>query len=215
MMRLMAGISLFLTFLPGAGAQRGGGFAHPMPPIASPTGPTCARPTAPGWGHHPNNGFGFNRPVIPYVVPYPLYLGNGFTPDNPYAYPPGQSGMPISQPNMPIVMAPQPSAPPAVINEYGAEAEPPPVSDSAASDDSNVQTYVAPSSPRPEPPEDSSPTFFIALKDGSVYTTNAYWVQDGTLYYLTAHGAHNQVSLDLLDRKISAKLNGRELWLPR
>ena len=51
---------------------------------------------------------------------------------------------------------------------------------------------------------------FIALK-GHVCTAIAYWVQGDTLHYITARGSHNQVSLVLVDRPTSAKLNSGRL----
>jgi hypothetical protein len=51
--------------------------------------------------------------------------------------------------------------------------------------------------------------FFIALKNGTVFVGVAYWIVDGTLHYLTLEGSHNQVSLDLIDRATSAKMNER------
>jgi hypothetical protein len=58
--------------------------------------------------------------------------------------------------------------------------------------------------------------FLIALKDGSVYMAVAYWIEDSTLHYITPQGKHNQVSLPLVDRHLSQKLNqGRsEFRLP-
>jgi hypothetical protein len=57
--------------------------------------------------------------------------------------------------------------------------------------------------------------WFIALKDGWVYTASEYWVENGTLHYLTKGGKHNQVSLELVDRQTSAKLNkDRDFRLP-
>jgi len=69
-----------------------------------------------------------------------------------------------------------------------------------------IQTYSAPSAPRPEPSEDQ-PLFFIGLTDNSVYTAVAYWVEGGTLNYITPQGRHNQVSLSLIDRETTARLN--------
>jgi len=51
---------------------------------------------------------------------------------------------------------------------------------------------------------------FIAFK-GHVCTAIAYWVQGDTLHYITAQGSHNQVSLVLVDRPTSAKLNSGRL----
>lgn len=52
---------------------------------------------------------------------------------------------------------------------------------------------------------------FIALKDSRVYTAVAYWVQGETLHYITPNGSHNQVSLDLVDRNLSSRLNAGRL----
>jgi hypothetical protein len=51
--------------------------------------------------------------------------------------------------------------------------------------------------------------FFIALKNGTVLVGVAYWVIDGTLHYLSLEGGHNQVSLELIDRALSARMNER------
>jgi endonuclease YncB( thermonuclease family) len=62
-----------------------------------------------------------------------------------------------------------------------------------------------------EPPAENV-TFLIALKDSSVYTAVAYWVEGDTLHYITPQGRHNQVSLELVDRALSEKLNqGRKV----
>jgi hypothetical protein len=52
--------------------------------------------------------------------------------------------------------------------------------------------------------------FFIALKD-LICTAIAYWVQGDTLHYITSAGSHNQVSLALVDRATSQKLNAGRL----
>jgi hypothetical protein len=56
----------------------------------------------------------------------------------------------------------------------------------------------------------SQANVFIAIK-GHVCTAIAYWVQGDTLHYITAQGSHNQVSLVLVDRQTSAKLNAGRL----
>jgi hypothetical protein len=49
--------------------------------------------------------------------------------------------------------------------------------------------------------------FLIALKDQSVLAAVAYWVQDDTLNYITLKGSQNFVSLSLVDRDLSIRLN--------
>lgn len=63
-------------------------------------------------------------------------------------------------------------------------------------DDSAVQPAPAP-----------QVLFLIAMKDHTIYPAVAYWVQDGTLNYITLQGVHNRVSLGLVDRDFSVQLN--------
>jgi len=57
------------------------------------------------------------------------------------------------------------------------------------------------------PVAEESPTFLIAFKDHTIYAAIAYWVEGDTLHYVTNQGTHNQVSLDLVDRDLSDRLN--------
>jgi hypothetical protein len=196
-----------------------------LSPAASPViraGPLPAgHSVAPGWGASGigagSHGGGwkctrFNRlntgtvPYVPFLVPFPIYPSGGFYPDNPYPVEP-QLQQPMG------MMPPQQPPPPVIINQYlsdpGQAAVLPPSSPP-------VQVYDAPAAVRPEPLEPQRPSsYFIALKDGWVYTASEYWVEGGTLHYITVHGRHNQVSLNLVDRQTSARLNrGRDFQLP-
>lgn len=94
----------------------------------------------------------------------------------------------------------------------------------AAAEDSSQSSMVpapippvySPANPMPEPCQETShvpppppdpPYVLIALKNGWIYSAIAYWVEGRTLHYLTFEMRHNQVPLDLVDRKISARLN--------
>ncbi len=78
-------------------------------------------------------------------------------------------------------------------------------------------TIVSPGvAPAPAPPaaaqtrpanDDQPNIFLIALKDGSVLMAVAYWAQDDTLNYITLAGAHNHVSVSMVDRDLSIRLN--------
>jgi hypothetical protein len=57
------------------------------------------------------------------------------------------------------------------------------------------------------PAAEDSPTFLIAFKDHTIYAALAYWVEGETLHYVTNQNTHNQVSLDLVDRELSDRLN--------
>jgi hypothetical protein len=77
-----------------------------------------------------------------------------------------------------------------------------------------IVCQFASGSAQPEPAEPQRPMIFIALKDGWVYTASDYGVERGTLHDITTQGTHSQVSLDLVDREKSARLNsGREFSL--
>jgi hypothetical protein len=58
------------------------------------------------------------------------------------------------------------------------------------------------------PPADDRPTIFlIALKDSSVNSAIGYWIESGTLHYVTPQGSVNRVSLGMVDRELSEQLN--------
>ena len=57
---------------------------------------------------------------------------------------------------------------------------------------------------------DSGPTaspYLIAFKDHSIFSAVAYWVEGDTLHYFTDGNTHNQVSLSLVDRDLTKRLN--------
>jgi len=175
-------------------------------------------------------GVGGTRPIVnPFSgsVPFPQRLGatiSGFPPytgggsgsgrrgahRNGYAGYVGFGGYPVLYPVVePLGEAYDDQPPP----EQQASLGPPP---QPGEERPTIQTYSAPSAPRPEPSQDQ-PLFFIGLTDNSVYTAVAYWVEGGTLNYVTPQGRHNQVSLSLIDRETTARLNrgGRfQLHLP-
>jgi hypothetical protein len=137
---------------------------------------------------------------MPYVVPYPVYSNGGYYPDIPdteQQLPPVMGEVPPQEPEQPVIS-----------NQHVPELGTAPLP-------ANPTWSANQVSPRPEPVEPEQPSFFIALKDGWVYTASEYWVVDGTLHYIAAHGKHNQVSLSLVDRRITARLNqGGEFHLP-
>lgn len=57
------------------------------------------------------------------------------------------------------------------------------------------------------PPQPPSPLFLIALKDKTINTATAYWVDGAMLNYVTLQGVHIIVRLDLVDRALSRDLN--------
>jgi endonuclease YncB( thermonuclease family) len=80
---------------------------------------------------------------------------------------------------------------------------PPPRRPVAAADDSSSSS--------------DAPHYLIAFKDRTIYTAMAYWVDGDTLHYFTIGNTHNQVSLTLVDRDLTERLNqesGVDLKLP-
>jgi hypothetical protein len=209
-MRIIAGLSMALLFsgaLIGqhSGARGGsGGYRH-------------------GGGYHLGGGglagsglvgggyrYGSGAVVVPYV--YPVYVGSGYYPPDytdgsyptaAYAPPPAQQ-----QPNVTVVYPPQ-SAPP-MVNQFGPGAMPPP-----GANPEPVSPYE-PSSAQND--DHATPDhYLIALKDHTIYSVVAYWVDGDTLHYFTAGNVHNQASLSLVDRDLTARLNkesGQEVTLP-
>ncbi len=173
----------------GVDAQRRGAFIAGPPYAGRPVAPAVAgTPGAALW--NPGNGSAAqnwsgrgrwgdrDRTTQVIIAPVPVIAGE-IPPDQPPGDPPP-----------PVPEAPPPAAPAVTINT----APPPPEAPRSRC----VQQ-------QPDPVE--PPYVLIALNNGWVYAALAYWVDGRTLHYVTAHGEHNQVSLELVDRKLSARLN--------
>ncbi len=115
-------------------------------------------------------------------VGFPIFVG-GVSYPYPYPYP-----YP-AQPNV-IVVYPQPAP----------ETEGP-------------QTIAEPERETSAAPARRNSIFFlIPLKDRSVRSGVAYWVEGETLHFITMDGKHDEVPLDQVDRKLAEELNrGREI----
>src|ERR1700730_16282221 len=154
--------------------------------------------TYPGGGGRYHNRTGAGAVVyVPYAVGG--YYGGDYYGD-PGMQPPGAGYPPQQQYMGPQVVINQNFAPDVarpVVREYVPDANGGirvygPQSSAAAPD-----TTVA----------EESPTFLIAFQDHTIYAAIAYWVEGETLHYVTGQSTHNQVSLDLVDRELSDRLN--------
>lgn len=175
-----------------------------------------------GSGSFVGTGFGGGRGsnraavAIPYAVP--VYIGGyaGYTGyyDGPPPPDPGAAGAvgaapaPGSSGSNVIVVYPSvvPGGPPPS-GAYG-EAYGPPTAGAAPQ---------SPASDQGNPNPASAPTYLIAFKDHSIYSAVAYWVEGDTLHYFTSGSNHNQVSLSLVDRDLTLRLNqeaGNNMQLP-
>jgi hypothetical protein len=139
---------------------------------------------------------------IVYPIAVPVFGGGyGYS-----AYPPVQP-----QPNITVVNAP-PQTPTVIINHSYQPDRANPVVREYTETEPAVQSYQAPVPSNPDPPrrslDDDKPTIYlIAMSNGSVYSAYAYWVESGTLHYITTGHAHNQASLSLVDTAVSEQLN--------
>lgn len=133
---------------------------------------------------------------VPYA--YPVYGGM-----DPYGY---------QQQQQPVTVIYPPPQPPVVLNQnFGATATPvmqefPP---SQGNDVTDIKVYQAPSRTDQEM-ANSVPTaqyYLIAFKDNSIYSAVAYWIDGDTLHYFTSGNNHNQVSMSLIDRELTERLN--------
>jgi len=144
------------------------------------------------------------------IVPYPVYYGGyyyGYDPSLGYAQPaPGYSADPG--------YSSSPSQAPVVLMNPGY------VPDSA---NPQIRDYSNSDLPEPGPgyaPQRGDPQatiYLIALTDHNILPAIAYWVDGDTLNYITQDGTQNRLSLALVDRDFSKKLNddrGVEFRLP-
>jgi hypothetical protein len=156
-----------------------------------------------GFAHRPSfrSGFGFQR--FPRIYPA-FYGGFGYYDpywNSPYSYQDsGYSsdyGYPAAQ------------APPVIVNqEFQIEAPPQPL----------VREYAPSAPPAPVQRQYEEPLYLIAFNDGVIRAVLAYWVEGGSLHYVTMDHAQKQVALASIDRALSERLNGERnvtFQLPR
>ena len=166
-----------------------------------------------GGGGVRRNNFGGYRNGAGAVYAYPVYVGAYPYYDPSYYADPSayalqqQQAQPQQQPNITIILPPQQA--PVVIGPYG---QPQPASPGLYQPQPD-ESQAAPAAAAP-----SEPThYLLAFKDHTIYSAIAYWVDGDTLHYFTTGNTHNQVSLSLVDRDLTERLNresGLEVKLP-
>lgn len=186
----------------------------------------------PGTGHAPTtsyytNGFA-GRPVIASpvgaahpqhrrttIVPYPVYYGGygyagagyGYDQSQGYTQGYGDQAPPVINTNSaPSVVINQNFVPPQAnpsVRDYG--------SSDANGDQSGVRLYQVPTpgqaAAQPQANADKPTLYLIAFKDHTIVQALGYWMEGSTLHYVSAEQSLNQVSLDLIDRDLSQRLN--------
>ena len=179
---------------PPATTRTGVGFNRNVFPLTPPTNPAQGVGFVAGPVVQPNGGRGQN--VV--VAPYPVYVNGNFGLNSNWNWGYGQQAV-LEVPQQQV--APQQQPPVVIVNQYfGADQAP------------NRQVSQPPVVERVEPRltetnQDREVIFMIAMKDHSIFAASAYWVEDNTLNYVTIQGDQNSVSLDLVDRDLSSRLN--------
>ena len=237
-MRRLLPVVLFLSFTAfafGQGHSGGswslGGFGNVVYP-----GMGHAPAATPPIGQFGNRGFsrGFANPgqtAHPYhgstaIVPYPVYYGGyyGYDPSA-AAYANGAPGYTDdgsqSGPGLPSVVINQnfvpPQANPQVRDYTGDQPQ--------QQDQSGLKLYQSPpshpyadaASQRAVGSGDQPTIYLIALRDHTIVQALGYWMEGSTLHYVSAEHTLNQLSIDLVDRDLSQRLNderGLDFRLP-
>ena len=149
-----------------------------------------------------------------FVYAYPVYVsgtydGNYNSNYAPQEAPPQQQQQPQ---NVTVVYPPQHASP--VMIQAGSQGE-------YYTTGGPRQGYESPGgAPREQEQAQDSDTnrFLIAFKDHTIYSAVAYWADGETLHYFTTGNTHNQVSVSLIDRELTERLNkelGMDFKLPR
>jgi hypothetical protein len=156
----------------------------------------------PSFGRPSNNRAARRTTTTTYA--YPVYVGGGSYEDS-YAPEQASGQQPNQQPNVTVIMPPQ-QVTPVIINvgpggQYTTTSQRQP-----GIYDVPEQQIVDPSDPSAAPAVEPA-HYLIAFKDHTIYVALAYWVDGDTLHYFTSGNTHNQVSLSLLDRTLTERLN--------
>jgi len=167
--------------------------------------PGTVYPTTPAkayyGGRNPNRRYGANG-AVPYYFAYPVIVGGGY--DNGYSVYPD----PAYADNGGAYATDPPPPPQVITNQNYVPERANPVMRDYTGESSGVQVYDAPGREAASNANDDGTDYYlIAFKDHSIYSAFAYWVDGDTLHYVTPQRVHNQVSLALVDRDLTNKLN--------
>lgn len=150
------------------------------------------------------------------AIIYPVVVGT-----IPYGY--GYEQQPQPAPNVTVVNAP-PTSPTVIINQgYVPDQARPVVREysEGSAPTADPSSYQAPIPSNAEPARTESPRvrtarsvnsekaniYLLAMKDGSVYSTYALWLEGDTVHYVTTKHAMNMASVSLVDVPVTRQLN--------
>jgi hypothetical protein len=138
------------------------------------------------------------------------YYGSGYADDGSQASGAGMPSVVINQNFVPQQSNPQ-------VREYTGDQPP------QQQDQSGLKLYQAPPShpyadAQRAANSDQPTIYLIAFRDHTIVQALGYWMQGSTLHYVSAEQTLNQVSIDLVDRDLSQRLNderGLDFRLPQ
>jgi hypothetical protein len=182
----------------------------------------------PGRANHPQHG---STVIVPYPVYYGGYYGGGYGyGGDPSAagYAPGygpgyvDDGSQANGPGVPSVVINQNFVPPQAnpqVRDYTGDQQ---QQQQPQPDQSGMRLYQAPPShpyaDAQRAASDQPTIYLIAFRDHTIVQALGYWMQGSTLHYVSAEQTLNQVSIDLVDRDLSQRLNderGLDFRLPQ
>jgi hypothetical protein len=184
------------------------GFANPNRASHPVHGAAVIVPYPVYYGGYYGGAYGYYDPsAAGYAPGYAPAYGSGYTDDGSQANGPGMPSVVINQNFVPQQSNPQ-------VREYNGD---------QPQDQSGLKLYQAPPS---HPYADAQraansgqPTIYlIAFRDHTIVQALGYWMQGSTLHYVSAEQTLNQVSIDLVDRDLSQRLNderGLDFRLPQ
>ncbi len=166
------------------------------------------------------------------IVPYPVIIGgyggyygapapyyNGYGPD-PYAGAPPDAGQ--IDPNAPPSVLVNPNYIPdrayPAVRDYGPDSGAPPDSTMKLYQTPPTHPYADQQAARGAGRDDQPTIYLLAFKDHNIVPALGYWMEGGTLHYVSVEHTMNQASLDLIDRDLTQRLNderGVEFKLPK
>ncbi|MBS1858985.1 MAG: hypothetical protein JST11_26670, partial [Acidobacteria bacterium] len=173
-----------------------------------------------GWGGYGWGGYGWGGYYGWPGYSWPYYGGfygglySSWWPDDydygyssygydPYAYSYGSGySYPAYQPSSNVVLV-YPQQPQAATSIYVERAQPA----MHQYDEYGQEVRPAPAPQQPAAGGDGSPLYLIAFQKGEIRAAVAYWVDGGTLHYVTREHEERQAPLASVDRAFSLKLN--------
>ena len=147
------------------------------------------------------------KPAANRVYAYPVYVG-GYGYGGGYEPAPQQSGMPPQVIQQTVNVMPDPGLAMSVNPDYRPDTARPVMREYNADSGSTYAPPPPAAQERRPTVDDERPTvYLLAFKDATVHSCLAYWVEGDTLHYVTTQYSQNRISMDLVDRELSAQLN--------